>query len=263
MLAQTGTEMTPPLASLLANSLWWQYEKPLRHVAVQNVFRPEIYSEISQSFEKALTKKRAENPAPVYSTRIGIYDAELQSITPQDQSIFPIFMSEAWHRLLASFLPYSVTNDISLSLHVHKPGSKSGWVHNDLNIGWFPKSMDAINVSDIGKCNYRDGTLYQKDCEPVERVRAATMIFYLNNGPWDASDGGETGLYESDRQNVNTPSKRMAPLDNSLFMFECTPYSFHSFVTNPHKQRNSIIMWLHRPKEDVLNTWGSNCIAPW
>jgi Rps23 Pro-64 3,4-dihydroxylase Tpa1-like proline 4-hydroxylase len=86
---------------------------------------------------------------------------------------------------------------------------------------------------------------------------------FLHNPPWREGDGGETGLYSRSSQPVSEPTKAIAPINNSLLIFECRPNSYHSFLSNRNGPRNSMIMWLHRPKNDVEQRWGSNSIIHW
>jgi hypothetical protein len=46
-------------------------------------------------------------------------------------------------------------------------------------------------------------------------------------------------------------------------MFECRPNSYHGFISNKRGARNSMIMWLHRPKQDVIDRWGEDAIVYW
>ncbi len=70
-------------------------------------------------------------------------------------------------------------------------------------------------------------------------------------------------MYESYSQAVDSPSKAVPPVNNTLFIFECRPNSYHSFISNRANVRNSVIMWLHRPKSDVIQRWGNDAIVGW
>ena len=52
-------------------------------------------------------------------------------------------------------------------------------------------------------------------------------------------------------------------MNNSLVLFECTPFSWHGYLGNRAKPRNSVVMWLHRPKADVVARWGEPSIVRW
>ena len=91
-----------------------------------------------------------------------------------------------------------------------------------------------------------------------------SLLFYLANGPWHPGDGGETALYASSSDAALTgPAATVAPVDNSLVLFECTPYSWHTFLSNRVRPRESLVMWLHRSKQDTVDRWGEASIAYW
>jgi Rps23 Pro-64 3,4-dihydroxylase Tpa1-like proline 4-hydroxylase len=97
---------------------------------------------------------------------------------------------------------------------------------------------------------------------PIERTRAVTMIFFLNNTDWREGDGGECGLYASREGNLE-PEARIAPINNSILVFECTPHSLHRFLANHAAPRDSVILWLHRQKELAVERWGERAIVKW
>jgi hypothetical protein len=145
-------------------------------------------------------------------------------------------------------------------------GSQHGFPHNDLNPGWFltsPLPDDlAIAGSDI---EYTTGTVLDEttESEPIETIRAASVLFYLANRKWEIGDGGGTGLYRSGKDDIERPVAMVPPLNNSMLMFECTPVSYHGFISNHRNPRNSIVMWLHRPKQEVVERWGERAIVPY
>jgi Rps23 Pro-64 3,4-dihydroxylase Tpa1-like proline 4-hydroxylase len=89
------------------------------------------------------------------------------------------------------------------------------------------------------------------------------MIFYLLNDGWQSGDGGETGLYDSADADIDCPIVRCPPINNTLIAFECTPRSFHSFISNRRIPRISIIMWAHRPKQEALEGFGADGLEQW
>jgi hypothetical protein len=86
---------------------------------------------------------------------------------------------------------------------------------------------------------------------------------YLAEPDGYAGWGGETGLYRSSSSPVGRPVVAVPAVNNSLVSFECTPFSFHSFVTNPYAERNCLVMWLHRSRNDVIDRWGEQSIVSW
>ena len=116
---------------------------------------------------------------------------------------------------------------------------------------------------DLSRCRYTDGCTTEPGIETREMVRAVTMIFYLANPPWSPGDGGETGLYRAAEQPVDRPSVRIPPVNNSVLVFENTPFSYHSFLRNHRQHRNSAILWLHRTKAEVAALWGESAVYKW
>jgi hypothetical protein len=136
-------------------------------------------------------------------------------------------------------------------------------VHNDLNPGWFidrPRP-DGINSAASTWCDYHHGEPCAAGTTPVCRIRAIAMLYFLNNGPWRPGHGGECGLY-ADRD-ASQPSAKVGPVDNSILIFECTPWSFHRFLSNTAGPRDSVILWLHRKRELAVNRWGERSIVKW
>ncbi len=46
-------------------------------------------------------------------------------------------------------------------------------------------------------------------------------------------------------------------------MFECTPYSCHTFLTNTRNPRNNLVLWVHRTKTEAVSRWGERSIVYW
>ena len=89
------------------------------------------------------------------------------------------------------------------------------------------------------------------------------VLFYLANEPWRPGDGGETALFHGAGGGIDRPAAVVPPVNNSMLAFECTPFSFHTFLSNVRTPRNSVVMWLHRPKSEVEERWTSRPIVYW
>ncbi|HXY91863.1 MAG TPA: 2OG-Fe(II) oxygenase, partial [Acidimicrobiia bacterium] len=185
------------------------------------------------------------------------------TVTKVDTGPLALFHSRAWHDLIADIMGVDATGDVNISLHHHAPGSASGEVHNDLNPGWFVDNggVDDISVADPALCGYWFGENARGPA--YERIRAVAVLLYLANPEWRPGDGGETGLYAAATDPVDRPAAAIPPRNNSLLAFECTPASYHSFLTNRRVRRMSLIMWLHRPKDHVIRRWGEDSIVYW
>jgi Rps23 Pro-64 3,4-dihydroxylase Tpa1-like proline 4-hydroxylase len=116
-------------------------------------------------------------------------------------------------------------------------------------------------MADPARCGYWHGT--DAVGPAYERVRAVAVLFYVGNEPWRPGDGGETGLYETADLPVDRPSVAVPPVNNRLLAFECTPTSFHSFISNRRSGRTSMIQWLHRSREEAVGRWGENSLVLW
>jgi hypothetical protein len=265
----TATSATPALRAAeaaistmsprdaIAHRRWWLCDAPFRHLRVDDVFAPDVYTALEQDFLDRFGRGE-------FARSLKGYDASALGLTSQTAGAFAVFLSREWHDLVAGIFDIRATGDVIATLHHHAPGSLSGTAHNDLNPGWFSSAPtvadDAVRVHDPAECNYRTGS--SPSGQPtVQRVRAISLLYYLATP--DDVVGGETGLYRSPYQNVSNPDVRVAPRNNSLIAFECTPYSFHSFMTNRVQPRNCLAMWLHRSKDEVLTRWGTGSIVGW
>ncbi len=173
-----------------------------------------------------------------------------------------IFSSESYTRICNGFKSLQeaspsgskrTTFEIDAATHSHPPGSRTGWIHNDYNPGWFARDAgsDQTIFSDEENCKYKSS--YEKT-NYVGRMRYITIIYYLLNDGWEDGDGGETGIYSSSSQSPNLPDIAIPPINNTILMFECRPDSYHSFIASK-KQRNSVTLWLHRPINEARKQW--------
>ncbi|HKQ99954.1 MAG TPA: 2OG-Fe(II) oxygenase [Pyrinomonadaceae bacterium] len=255
-----------PLPELLANRPWLKRLHPFPHYVAREVFIERAYREIEGTFREFLSGGLSEQPGTgQFARHKSGYDAYSLGFTPQLCGPLRIFLSRAWADLLARLAGVSHTGEVNGGLHYHLVGSRSGRVHNDLNPGWFVdcEESDGINVSQPDLCSYFHGQTFREGLVARERVRAVAMLFYLNNQPWREGDGGETGLYSFGGTSVENYAAAVPPLNNSLLVFECTPYSYHTFLSNRRHPRSCVIMWLHRTKEEAVSRWGEAKIVNW
>jgi hypothetical protein len=250
---------------VLQNRRWWHRSRPFGHFVADDVFVRAFYDEIEGAFRAVLDKGLSETRAGgAFSRASSGYDAYIHPLPSTIDGPLAFFLSRGWHDLLASLAGVRATGDMSVALHHHEPHSRDGVIHNDLNPGWFvsrPRA-DGINPADARACNYNRGTPHAAGATPVERVRAVAMIFFLNNGAWKPADGGECALYAT-REGAPEPEARIAPIDNSILVFECTPRSLHRFLGNRAAARDSVILWLHRDRSEAVARWGERAIVKW
>jgi LPS sulfotransferase NodH len=244
------------LRSVLSPEPWWRSSRPFPHAWAGPVFRPGFYASLVDAYR--------ENEAAGRFTRgIPGYDVTAMPITRENAGPFDVFTSRPWHDLLARLFDVDATGEVNISLHRHAVGSLSGSPHNDLNPGWFvpgdPGSEIVVHSPRV--CDYRTGATKTAG-KAVERVRAIAVIYHLGN-PDVATFGGDTGLYRSRSDPVDRPLVMVPPVNNSLIAFECTPFSYHAFLTNRNNERNCLVMWLHRSKEHVVDMYGEASIVGW
>jgi len=248
------------LDQMLANRRWVRRLRPFPHVCARDVFRSDVYRELHEEF------RRIEREQPeVFHRNMEGYDATGTSISRFRDGPLGLFVSREWHDLIAGVAGVRATGDVNAALHHHEPDSQSGWPHNDLNPGWFAGSApgpDEIRLEHTGGVAVQDGA-HAPGAPARESIRAVSLLFYLANPDWQPGDGGETGLFADIATAHRGATTAVPPINNSLVFFECTPRTWHAFISNRGKPRNSVVMWLHRRKNEVLERWGDESIEYW
>lgn len=273
MIVEAGTHARAPalsperevqLASLLDMRTWVLCGDPFPHVRAQSVFTTTFHRELEVAFNTILSGQQlASWPEARFSRNMPGYDASAVDFDIRVGWPFSVFVSRAWHDLFARLFAVDAIGCVSGGLHHHATGSRDGFVHNDLNPGWFVDTGEEIVIPRGDLCDYRTGTTAGASVTARETMRCVAIIYFLNNTAWAPGDGGETGLYRAARDSIEHPVAAVPPLNNSLVAFECTPHSFHSFRKNHRHPRNSVIVWLHRDKAAVVGKWGGSAIVPW
>lgn len=230
--------------------------EPFPHIVACDVLREPVYEELVRGFRDLLGGDGGNY--------LQGHDIHGRTLTPDYDGPLKLFASRPWHDMLASLLRVEATGHVNCGVHHHLVGSANGFPHNDLNPGWFAGEVngDGIRLAEPTHCEYTSGRLHSpSDHSAVETVRAVAVIFYLDNPPWSPGDGGTTGLYRNASDPVDQPAAVVPPLNNSLLAFECTPFSYHGFISNHRHPRNSVVLWLHRPRQDVVRRWGEHAIV--
>lgn len=250
---------------MLAQRRFWRRTEPFPHLYATDVFTPEFHEALTAQFREILGRGFGAPGEPGRFTRnMPHSDAYGYDLPPEQDGPLGLLYSRALLDLLARMLGVAVTADVNAALHHHQLGSKDGMIHNDVGIGYFseqPRS-DGVNPMDLRRCGYTDGHLANGATRCHQVVRAVTMIYYLANPPWRPGDGGETGLYRAADADLHRPAAAIPPINNSLVLFENTPAAHHSFLKN-HHERNSAILWLHRPRADAVARFGERAIFKW
>jgi hypothetical protein len=244
---------------MLGSSPWLLADDPFPHIWAREVFTADAYRELVEHFRRlAGGRERAafRRATPTYSAL---------SVNFEEISDGPltVFLTEAWHDLMASCFDVPATGDVEGGLHRHPPDSAPGKVHNDFNPGYFPlpdQHGPPVRPSRRDVCDYKTGG---GSVTPVEQVRAVAMLFFLANGQWRPEDGGQLGLYAEHGDRVEAPRVAFSPEDNSLVAFACTPRSYHAYVGDNRRFRNSVIMWLHAPPEAIAERHDISRLVRW
>lgn len=261
-----GIEPELPCRSITSPNLlssggrWWQCSSPFCHFRATDVFDMSIYKALCQQFSLILEDTKNDNASEYKMRRAkGNNDCLILGLNDELASVFYPLFTEEWLRSLADLLDLKFLPRIEGALHSNPINSQTGWIHTDCCSAWFDECdiiEDKLMFPPRKRCSYFTGKRMSPNAEPKEYIRAATMIFYLCNEGWQQGDGGETALYSTSEELEHTTVKRVPPLNNSLFLFECSPHSYHRFISNPGRVRNSIILWLHSSVEDAEARWG-------
>jgi hypothetical protein len=231
----------------IANRRWIRRERPFPHVVADDVFTRRSY----RAFADATRAIVEEQPLRYLPS----HDTFSCRISPETDSPLSFFVSQPWRDIVAGLVGATPFGSVVCGVHHHAVGSADGSPHTDLRRGWWE---DGVRQG--GRKPDREGAPADGGSNLVgrrrERVRAVALLFYLANEAWRPGDGGETGLYRSGADPVDRPYAAVAPINNRLLAFECTPISFHSFLRNTRNPRNSLIMWVYRRPADLLPVWG-------
>src|SRR6266404_5703279 len=251
------------LKHVLANRAWDRRSYPFPHVVAQGVFTEDYFATLSDAFNEILRAglREQRHGGRLSRSMVGC-DAFGMTFCPEYEGPFSLFMSRQLHDMMAGLFDVPCTGHINCGIHHHAVESAHGWVHNDLNHAYFVDypSEDGVNVVRHRVCSYAYGKVFGSAVKPRQLVRSVAMLFYLCNPPWSPGNGGTTGLYLCKDEPVDKPSAVMPPINNSILLFQCTPYSFHSFVSNRNHPRNCVIMWVHCEKAEAVARWGGEKI---
>lgn len=254
------------LAAVLAHRRFVERRNPFPYIVAHDVFRSDFYQTLEQEFWTLLHHGYEHHgETERFSRNISGYDAMSLRFLPGYRGALSFFYSREFHDMVAALTGIKATLDVSGGLHHHEPGNRSGWVHNDLNPGWFLDNPepDGVNLGEPYRCDYQRGICSPGAPTPRETVRSTAVLFYLANEPWEPGDGGETGLFRHRSASSDQPVAVVPPRNNTVLIFRCTPYSYHAFQGNRRKARNSVVLWLHSPKDDIEGRWGPGAIQPW
>lgn len=217
---------------------------PFNYLTIDNFFNEEIYSELCKVFPSIIDRMKGKIHGSVGPSK-KVYNAIISRVSPSEGVGYDFFASKLWKDSLSKFFNIELNQHLSYSAHYHEGSSEnpsnSGWVHLDLNI-CSARNDSSKDVKTIDDCIYADDT---NNTQPntTKILRSIAVLYYLNN-PENITeeDGGGTGIYQN--YNLNSKLKQVLPKNNSLFIFEINPISYHAFIGAKYN-RSAIIHWFH------------------
>ena len=226
---------------------------PFPHVYIQNALKEEFYTVLCKYFNQVLLRGIVPSTEPLNPSKFQKfsygYDASFWQPPPDIGYPINAFYEPIWVEFLSKLFNIPLTNHISLTLHHQVYDSKPFAAHNDYCLVGMSKCKGP---SDKLQQYHFETPYFIKSVEEGQslnldiQMRSVVALFYINNLPWEEGKGGETALYEQYADYVaHKPFKKIPPISNSVLMFETTPETFHTYLPNFSKFRNTLIFWLH------------------
>lgn len=232
--------------------------EPYRYVVIDDFFTPDFYQKLVDDFRVILNRGFSETKVHDKFSRFPKYDAYGFTPDPKEYSAVNIMRTPEWKQYFAELFGRPLTNDEIMAYHHHLPGSASGWVHSDYSLCSFVENPLSNGINSwFYDCTYEDSS---EDKQPGTKkvMRAITILYYLDT-EGDGKFGGETGVYST----PDTLVEKVAPVNNRLFAFECSPHSFHAFQQNRTYPRNTITQWFHDEPERTFKKFNDRNYSPW
>lgn len=202
-------------------------EEPFPYVCLSNFLKPEVYEMLCSQFRNALVNDQFGN--------LGAYDATGYVLPEIGASSF--FYSKNWINFVGKIFNLSLNGKTDASFHHHKIGSKSGWIHNDLHTVYIKD-----NRNEQGIAPWRQDTDYWGgSCGTPGSKRRMTFMLFLNNEPWQDGNNGELGFYNN--LEYSSLFLKIPPVNNSALFFQCAENSWHAYIGDNKKERNSAIQF--------------------
>lgn len=239
---------------------WCERTYPFRHFVASSVLDSDQYAKVATAFSRIRLGQDPDRSVRLSKSR-GDYDALSCGVGASIASRFRPLFDRPFLDMLADIVRIKGVPAVDAGLHHVPQGSRSGWIHTDCCSAWFNGDLSSRKIlfPDRRMCDYFTGEPKRTDARPIEYVRTATMIFYLQNEGWKQGMGGETGLYPGSKVSYGGEIL-IPPVNNTLVLFECSPHSYHRLIANPGQARNSIVLWLHSTAEEATRKWAHGVI---
>jgi len=223
------------------------YSDPFPHIVIKNLLKDNIYESLSKDFKKYI------DATPKFG-KIGdtnvTYNAKIYSIKEDDcKNGYEFFVSPFWKDFVSFLFKIEFNQHIAYSLHYHEPNTSDGHPHKDLSI-CSAITDNSKKVKITGDCIYADDSKY-KQPHTEKIMRSVAGLYYFNNDT-DGSDemGGGTAIYKNYDYELE---KIIQPINNSFFMFQIGPKSFHGFKKSKF-YRSAMVQWFHSNLEYYIRT---------
>lgn len=223
------------------------YTEPFHYCILNNVFNSDIYQLLCANFAQYISRTGPykDQPGAVHDYAGYIYGFNREDCA----NGYDFFIDPIWQNFCSKTFNIETNKYTALSAHWHKAPSKAGFVHRDMNIcSAIGTNDDSIQLT--GSCYYSDDSIDQQP-QTVKIMRSIALLFYFNNKePLEDNDKGGTSIYTN--WNFNSFVKEIRPINNSIFIFEVCPDSFHGF-SGANFDRSSVVQWFHSSPAYVLH----------
>lgn len=225
------------------------YEAPFHHVVLKDVFDHDTYNLLSSNFQSYISRTvpYKDQPGAVHNYAGYIYGMKKEDCI----NGYEFFISETWKNFCSNLFNIETNQYTALSAHWHKAPSEKGFVHRDLNIcSVLPVDNNNKEIQLTGSCYYSEDSV-DRQPNSFKIIRSVALLFYLNNkDPLEENDKGGTSIYSS--WDFNSFIKEIKPVNNSVFIFEVCPDSFHAF-SGANFDRSSMVQWFHSSPAYLLH----------
>jgi len=218
---------------------------PYNYIAVDGLFDESTSYGLSSVFNDLIRNGRQVGKVG----EVGSLIYEAINTTPKLDDIrsSPIskLLSHELKNWIAEIFEIRLDENLMMGMHRHNAPSRPGWTHTDFAIVSFPNIPPNFGshrvYSDGCGVNYSDDSKHRQP-DTIKTARAIACLYYTANAVWEPGMGGETGIYLPDGK---TLVASVPPKNNTLFVFEISPLSFHAYLGSQTMQRNSFIWWYH------------------
>lgn len=224
-------------------------------MVIEDLFYPTLAANLGYLFHDLI--RNAQPTGKVGDVGNNVYAAlnytpPVKCIASSDLSVIA---SLELRSLIAEAFNIRIDENVLIGMHRHNPPSKAGWAHTDFAVVSFPRTQPNLNGVRVfpvdDGCTYADDTA-ERQPNAVKTARSLACLYYVANEQWEPGKGGETGVFSNMGERLIA---KIPPKNNSLFVFECSPLSYHAYLGSEHMERNSFIWWYHSDPGYLLDRY--------